>query len=172
MELTEEQYLQIISRKTAALIAACCRLGALCSKAGPEAQAAAESYGLSVGIAFQITDDVLDITGAEEQMGKTLGLDVEKQKLTLPLIHALAQAKPAVRREIRNLVAAPHSNGDGHAARARLRELLEATGSTAYALDAAREHVNAATAALGAFPPGEARDALARLAAMILDREQ
>jgi octaprenyl-diphosphate synthase len=172
LDLTEEQYFQIITRKTAALTAACCQLGAYCSGVSPQVRSAAERYGQSVGIAFQITDDVLDITGTEQEMGKTLGLDVEKQKLTLPLIHALANAEPAARREIRALIAAPHTNGDGQKARSRLRELLETTGSTAYALDTAREHVANATSALTALPPGEPRDALARLAAMILDREQ
>lgn len=94
--LDEATYLEILNRKTAALIGAACELGALCTlgfdqREHPITQALL-SYGKAMGIAFQIQDDVLDLMGSEEQVGKSVGKDLEKGKLTYPLIHHLAHA--------------------------------------------------------------------------------
>ncbi len=165
-QLSLEQYLQIVTRKTAALTAVCCRLGARWAGAPEPVVHALEKYGLHVGIAFQITDDVLDIVGSEAQMGKTLGRDLEKRKLTLPLIHGMTQAPPDLRRRIRMLWQGPVDP-------ARLRAYLEEAGSIAYTLDRARHYVHTALRALDSIPRGgEARDILARMAQMILERDQ
>ena len=92
--LTEEQYVDIIAAKTAALCACCCRLGAHCSGAERDLEEALAQYGRQLGIAFQITDDVLDVQGDEAIAGKSLGTDLAKQKPTLPLIRLLGQATP------------------------------------------------------------------------------
>lgn len=165
-ELTTEQYLAIIARKTAALTGACCRLGAHYAAARPNVVDALERYGLDVGIAFQITDDVLDIVGTEERMGKTLGRDLEKHKLTLPVIHCLRTAPAEIRRTLRTHLA------EAHPARGRMAALLEQTDSLTYALDAARKYIDSAVEALSLLPPSEARDSLTRMARLILDREQ
>tara|TARA_E500000318_G_scaffold14854_2_gene14699 strand:- start:93858 stop:94925 length:1068 start_codon:yes stop_codon:yes gene_type:complete len=94
--LDEATYLEILDRKTAALIGAACELGALCTlgfdqREHPVVQALLR-YGKAMGIAFQIQDDVLDLMGSEEQVGKSVGKDLEKGKLTYPLIHHLAHA--------------------------------------------------------------------------------
>ena len=90
--LTEEAYCEIVREKTASLFAVACRLGSLIA-GGPEARHGRfAEYGLNVGIAFQITDDLLDIVGDEARVGKTLGTDLAAGKLTLPLIHFLAHA--------------------------------------------------------------------------------
>ena len=165
-QLSLEQYLQIVSRKTAALTAACCRLGARFAGASTEVIDALQRYGLQVGIAFQITDDVLDIVGSEDQMGKTLGRDLEKRKLTLPVIHCLTHAAPELRRQVRSLW---RVSTDPH----ELRPCLEESGSLAYAMEQARHYVDSAIRALGALPKdNEARDVLMRMAQMILEREQ
>src|SRR3954464_12136702 len=92
LNLDEETYLQIISRKTASLCATCCLLGAKYAAAGEVRMSQLELYGLSLGTAFQIQDDILDIVGDPTTVGKTLGLDLEKGKLTLPIIHYLRTA--------------------------------------------------------------------------------
>lgn len=163
--LTVDVYLHIITNKTAALTGACCRLGAFYAGAGPRMVNALERYGRSVGIAFQITDDILDIVGAEERMGKTLGRDLEKHKLTLPVIHCLSEAPPELERGLRTCLASPHPR------REELARYLQATDSVGYSLRAARSHVDTAIAALYLLPPSEARDSLERMARMILERE-
>ncbi len=166
LDLTVDQYLQIISRKTASLTGTCCRLGAHFAGAPEETIVSLERYGLEVGIAFQITDDVLDIVGSEKRMGKTLGRDLEKNKLTLPVIHCFRQAGPDLRRQLRRLLA------DYDHGRTRLRQLLECTDSTSYALTAARRYVDAAVARIEQLPPSEACDTLVRMAQLIIDRQQ
>ena len=164
--LTLEQYLSIVTRKTAALTGACCRLGGHYAKAAPKAVDALERYGLDVGIAFQITDDILDIVGAEERMGKTLGRDLEKHKLTLPVIHCLSEAPPELRRKLRTHLASPRPE------RSQLAHYLQATDSIGYSLKAARGYIDSAVDALQVLPPTDARDSLERMARMILEREQ
>jgi octaprenyl-diphosphate synthase len=162
--LTIEQYYQIISRKTAALTAVCCRLGALFSDAPASVVEALDRYGLCAGIAFQITDDVLDIVGSAQQMGKTLGRDLQKKKLTLPMIHALSHDDNDVRRRARRLWNEPDLPS--------LQILLDQSGSVSFAMTQARHHVDSAIAALDEIPSSDAKDILARMVHMILDREQ
>ena len=87
--LTEEQYFEIIEAKTASLFAASCKLGAIAADADPQTADAFSNFGKSLGTAFQIADDLIDITGAETQEGKTLGRDLAEAKPTLPVIHML-----------------------------------------------------------------------------------
>jgi len=91
-ELDEATYFEIIRRKTAVLTAACCRLGGVLAGADEAVVQALNDYGMKLGVAFQIIDDVLDLTGDTDSVGKTLGRDLAKGKLTLPLIHFLAAA--------------------------------------------------------------------------------
>lgn len=166
LDLTEKQYLQIISRKTASMTATCCLLGARYAGADARTTASLEQYGLHMGIAFQITDDVLDIVGSEESTGKTLGRDLDKHKLTLPVIHGLSAASPDGRRHLRQLLSASQPD------RLALRTALEATGSIAHAMQAARQYVESAIGFLDPLPPSESRDTLQRMANLILEREQ
>jgi len=165
--LTVEQYLEIISRKTAALTAAACLLGARYAEAAEPVAAELQQYGLEVGIAFQITDDVLDITGSQERMGKTLGRDLDERKLTLPVIHALAQAGPGSSwsRRLKAFLASPHPD------RLELAELLGESGSIAFAMSTATRCVQSAIGRLDALPPTDARSTLVRLAGLILSRD-
>jgi octaprenyl-diphosphate synthase len=93
LELSEEAYIRIIDGKTAELCAASCYLGAHFAEADEAVSTALEQYGRCVGLAFQISDDLLDILGSESETGKSLGSDFKKQKLTLPLIRLLAQVE-------------------------------------------------------------------------------
>ncbi len=97
LDLDESEYFAIIEGKTAELTAVSCRLGASYAGAPESTVAALDRYGRNLGIAFQIADDVLDIWGEERVTGKSLGTDLEKQKLTLPIIHLLKEVEPADR---------------------------------------------------------------------------
>jgi len=165
-DLSVDQYLQIITRKTASLTGTCCRLGAHFAGADEDTSLLLERYGLEVGIAFQITDDVLDIVGSEKRMGKTLGRDLEKNKLTLPVIHCIGEGNGDLGRQLRRLLA-----DYGHD-RTRLRELLKCTDSISYALAAARRYVDSAISRIRELPSSDACDALISVAQLVGDREQ
>src|SRR3954464_525247 len=91
-DLDEETYVKIITHKTATLCATCCHLGAKFAGAEDDVISRLELFGLSIGTAFQIQDDILDIVGDFRTVGKTLGIDVEKGKMTLPMIHFMQHA--------------------------------------------------------------------------------
>lgn len=164
-DLSEEEYFDIIRRKTGALTATSCELGAHYAGADKSLVEAMRAYGLLAGVAFQIIDDVLDLVGDEQQVGKTLGLDVALGKLTLPTIHCLASAGPATASALRAAVTgkAPYDGG-------RLRKWLDETGSVEYAVSVAAEYVDDAVRKLDLVPPGEAKTSLVALAEFILQR--
>ncbi len=166
LTLSEDEYFAIIRRKTAALTAVCCQLGALHAGANPEQAARLHEYGLSSGIAFQIVDDVLDIIGEEETVGKTLGRDFDSGKLTLPTIHCLNETDNATRERFLSMMR-PGSDTDS----STCRELLTASGSIDYAIDVARKYVDAAVEALLLFDPSPARESLTTMASFIVDRQ-
>ena len=167
VELSEADYLEIIRRKTAVLTGTCCALGARYAGASFDAVEAWERFGADLGMAFQIVDDLLDCTGTEQQMGKTLGRDLNLGDPTLPVIHALAQAEPTI---LGQLVSALR-NGRV-ASRERVRAWLEQTDSIAYAYRVADEYLAAARGHLATIPPGPSRDSLAAVTDFILLRQQ
>jgi octaprenyl-diphosphate synthase len=102
--LTEEEYIAIVSNKTASLIEAACQVGAIMGNSSPERENNFKNYGLSVGIAFQMVDDTLDYTSEDEKFGKALYKDLQEGKVTLPLIHTLKQASAEDRQMILSLL--------------------------------------------------------------------
>ena len=163
-QLTESEYIKIISQKTAALFSGCCRLGAVCSKA-PEAQAEALSkFGKNIGIAFQITDDLLDITGNENQTGKTIGRDVDKNKLTLSLIHQLSSVGEKEKETLIEKI--ENSRHD----RKVLVDILSNNGSLEYAGKRAEEFVGLATDSLADIADSPAKQALLSIAKFVTNR--
>lgn len=165
--LTEQQYVDIISAKTAALCACCCRLGAYCAGAARETEDAFARYGRQLGIAFQITDDVLDVQGDEAVVGKSLGTDLVKQKSTLPLIRLLGQASA----EDRGRLVAILTGTDNHY-REALRPWFQRSDSLAYAQQRAEWYAQDAKAQLEAALPGTAAESLRRLADFVVRRQQ
>jgi octaprenyl-diphosphate synthase len=165
LELDEDDYLAIIEGKTAELTAVCCRLGAVYAGAPEPTVAALERYGRNLGIAFQIADDVLDIWGEERVTGKSLGTDLEKQKLTLPVIRLLRRAEPATADYIRRLLSDAKSDG-----RRRLRPHLENSGALDYAWQRAKAHIKAATDSLECLADSDAKAALRSLAHYVVRR--
>jgi octaprenyl-diphosphate synthase len=165
LDLPEEDYFAIINGKTAELTAVSCRLGAAYAGAQESTISALDRYGRNLGIAFQIADDVLDIWGEERITGKSLGTDLEKQKLTLPVIQLLRLAEPASAAEIRKLLA----EADGEL-RDKLRPYLEKTGALDYAWQRSRLHVKLALEALDPLDHSEAKSVLRTLAQYVIRR--
>jgi octaprenyl-diphosphate synthase len=124
-----------------------------------------ELYGLSLGTAFQIQDDILDIVGDASTVGKTLGLDLEKGKLTLPIIHYLRTAPSEKRHRMRSILENQTPDRID-----RVRDLLLASDSIAYARHCARAHVSRARAALTDLPESNSRRLLDAMAEFVADR--
>ena len=150
---------------TAALVAASCRLGAMFAGGTPEQVDAMDRFGRCIGTAFQIQDDLLDLTGDVREVGKTLGIDVEKGKLTLPLIHFLRTA-PLEHRELLKSIL----RGDDPDKSDRVRNLIRPSASLDYARAKAAGLVAEARACLEVLPPSAARDALDRSALFVTHR--
>src|SRR5688572_28519800 len=119
--IDEAMYFEIVRRKTASLIGECCRLGALLSHADEKLCKSMQSFGMLLGIAFQIQDDLLDLIGEQRIVGKSLGKDLDKGKLTLPMIYYLSDADQSDRGEALRLIA--QCNADG------VRQRLLASGA-------------------------------------------
>src|SRR5690606_11903894 len=162
----EAAYLRVIERKTAILFAATTRLGALLAGADPATRQALHDYGLALGYAFQIADDVLDYASDAATMGKNLGDDLAEGKMTLPLIHAMAHSDAATRDELRRIV--EQGDLDGLPA---VQAAIAACGSLDYSRERALEYAAAAAAALAALPANEHADALRGLARYAVGRD-
>lgn len=163
-QLSEPEYLDIITDKSAAFFSGCCRLGAVLTQAPKEQVEAASTYGLHAGTAFQIMDDVLDITGDESRMGKALQSDFDHGKPTLAVIHLLETARASEREAIHKLLRSPAYS------KSELAGMLTRNGSVRYARERAQQYVARAIEALNALPAGAARDALAETAHLMADR--
>jgi octaprenyl-diphosphate synthase len=164
-DVDEAAYLDVIERKTAVLFAAGTRLGALASGADAATQCALHAYGLQLGYAFQIADDVLDYSADASALGKNLGDDLAEGKATLPLIHAMAHAGDALRARLRGIV----ERGDA-TAMPEVLAAIHAADSLDYSLSRARDHAAAAERALASLPDNEAMAALRGLARYAVDR--
>ena len=167
LNLDQETYLRIISAQTAELFAAAAEAGAVGAGADDRTTAALRSYGLNLGLAFQLADDALDYGGSSEKLGKNAGDDFREGKVTLPLLLAVARTRG--REDAfweRTINKGQRTEEDFR----RARELIIGTGSISATLDTAGEYADAAQAALAALPPGDWRDALEQLADFAVSR--
>lgn len=164
-DVDEAGYLQVIERKTAVLFAAGTRLGALASGADEATQQRLHDYGLQLGYAFQIADDMLDYAAEGADLGKNLGDDLAEGKATLPLIHAMAHSNEPVRQRLRAIIEA----GDA-GAMDEVLAAIRAAGSLEYSHQRAVEYADAAEAALDGLPDNEAVAALRGLARYAVER--
>jgi heptaprenyl diphosphate synthase len=158
---TVERYLAVVERKTAALLATSCRLGAWLAGAPPEQVEAVTEFGRAVGVAFQLSDDVIDIAGREEETGKVPGTDLREGVWTLPVFETLAGRADGAD-DLRRAL-------DGRDAPGAL-ELLRSNGSVDLALKTVSDWASKARDALGPIPEGPARTSLERLAVFLTDR--
>lgn len=166
-DMTEEEYTRIIAGKTAALIACCCEVGAHYAGGTPDQCQHLKRFGEKLGIAFQIADDILDVTGDERLMGKSLGTDLIKQKPTLPVIRLLAESTPEERAVLAEILTSPTN----HRA-----EALQSWFARRNTLDHARERAawfaGQAVAELDELPGSAARDTLREVARFVVDRQR
>lgn len=161
--IDERTYFEIVQRKTASLIGEACRLGAALSRAPVDVQSSLREYGRQLGVAFQIQDDLLDVLGTQRTVGKTLGRDLEKGKLTLPVIRFLRDADPLDRADMLQAI----EQADAPQVRARLME--------SHAVDRCRETaaelVSEARLRLRVLPDSRARALLDALASAVVERK-
>src|SRR5687767_6764813 len=166
-DVTEEQYFDVLRRKTAYLFSACCEIGSILGDAGPAEQRALRDYGMNLGTAFQLVDDLLDFTSDGNSLGKAAGADLLEGKLTLPLIYLLEEEpriKPAVQSVMRE-----------GSYEAEARETFVRAAEKAGALERARvcaaSYAEAAVRALDAVAPSKYTDGLRSIPSYILERE-
>ena len=169
VDLTEEEHFDIVRRKTAFLFAGSAKIGGMLGPTTREQQEALWDYGLNIGMAFQIVDDLLDFTGEEEALGKPVGGDLREGKMTLPMIHLFSRGDARAQALIRQVVDARSVTLDEWR---EIRSLLAQARSIDYAQRAAADFVERAKKALYAFPPSEARDALLYLPDYVISRDR
>jgi octaprenyl-diphosphate synthase len=167
LDLTEDEYFSIIDGKTAELTACCCRLGALYSGAPAAVVESMARYGRALGMAFQIADDLLDLVGEERTAGKSLGTDLEQQKLTLPLIRLLRRTSGESASAVRRILHSP-----GNHKREALAPHLAAADALGYARRQAEEFATQGRAELNGLPPSECRGILEGLLRRVIHRER
>lgn len=166
LSLSKEDYYDIIDGKTAELCACCCRLGAVYAGASDVAADAMESFGRNLGMAFQIADDLLDLTGDEETTGKTTGADLAKQKMTLPLIYTRDSLVNGPRVSLEKWLVNPSPES-----RSEVAKLVDAVGGFSYAQRKAVEYADQAIADLAIIEDEATRRTLATLAKFASRRE-
>ena len=161
----EARYLEVVRRKTAKLFEAATRLGAILGRAEPQIEEGLAQYGVHVGTAFQLIDDVLDYSGDLQETGKNLGDDLNEGKPTLPLIYAMREGSAAQAQTVRHAI--EQGGRDDFAA---VLQAITDTGALDYARVQARRESAAACAAIASLPSSKYRDSLLQLADFAVNR--
>ncbi len=165
LDLSEEEYYEIITGKTAVLIAAATRLGAVLANADEEKEMALKEYGLRLGTAFQIVDDVLDYIGSEKELGKPVGHDLLEGKVTLPLIYALKESIDKERKQIKKYFSRRQKEDI-----AAIVSFVKEKKGTEQALAKAKDLIHQAKEVLLAFPDRPAKKFLLDIADFVVER--
>jgi octaprenyl-diphosphate synthase len=166
--LTEEEYLDIVNKKTAVLLACSVEAGAILAGAAPEEAEALKRYGRYFGIAFQIIDDCLDFSGQQQEFGKTLGADCAAGVLTLPLIRLLQLVDEKTKSEVYKIFKSEISANKFQTLLSMIRE----HGTLEYSLEKARQYCDKARLELSIFPDNPAKRSLDRLVDYVLERNR
>ncbi len=167
LDISEEIYYSIIRQKTASLISSCCLVGASAAGATAEQIQIMKEFGLKVGMAFQIKDDLFDY--GDEEIGKPLGIDIREKKMTLPLIYALSKAESGEKKRIINLVKNHSDNKE------RVKEVIafvKRLGGIGYSNQVMERYVTEAIALLHRFEPSVYRDSLENLVRFTVERRR
>jgi len=164
-----DEHFDLIFRKTACLFSVCMRLGAILGGATPAQEEACASYGRNLGMAFQLVDDVLDLTASESVLGKPVASDLREGKVTMAVIHALERCTPEEREQISTVLRDRAFNGVTHA---DILAILRRYGAVEVATARASEYAEAARKALCIFPDSEIKRALLWAPDFVVAREK
>lgn len=167
-QIGKEQYLEIISAKTAVLMSAACACGAIISGAEREAEQSLGQFGLNMGIAFQLMDDLLDYTSSEDVFGKPVGKDLKEGKITLPLIYTLPKIEASERYRLEDLFKKHQATEEDYR---QLIGLVRNKGALDHIKDEARSYIGRAAGYLGRFPDSPAKRGLLELNRFIVERK-
>lgn len=167
VDMTEEEYYQVIWRKTAVLMSSACQAGAILAGATPREEALLHDYGYHLGMAFQLIDDVLDYSGTIEELGKPVGLDFTEYKATLPFIYALRNAQDGERERLRDAFV---SEERSRKVFEMVKDIVERSGGIEYTERRAKEHILKAQSCLKEFPDSEVKEVLHDLASFVVAR--
>jgi octaprenyl-diphosphate synthase len=164
---TEEEYLDVVTNKTAVLISASAEVAAMLGGVSADKRAALAAYGMGLGRAYQLMDDCLDYVSSDEELGKPVGNDLTEGKVTMPLIHAMRRATGAERDVIRRAVEADSIED---AELAEVIGIINSYGGIEYTLDRARSYIEEAQRRLDIFEPSVERTALVTVADYVIER--
>jgi len=167
LNIDEETYFRIITDKTASLLETCCEIGALSSSNNSEYHKAMKQFGESIGIAFQIRDDIMDYEGKAKLIGKPVGGDIKEKKITLPLIYSLTQVSDGEASNIRKMIKNGHSKESVN----EIIDFVRRNKGIDYALDKAHSYTLKAKEALKVFPDSQSKIALEALVDFVIDRK-
>lgn len=167
--ITLDEHFDLIFRKTACLFSVCMRLGGILGGATPEQETALGKYGHDLGMAFQIVDDVLDLTASEDVLGKPVASDLREGKMTMAVIHASERCTPAERQKIETILQQGTFNGVTHR---DILDILERYGSLEAATTRATEYAESARNAICTFPDSEVKRALLWAPDFVVAREK
>jgi octaprenyl-diphosphate synthase len=169
VDLSEDEHFDIVRRKTAYLFAGCARIGGMLGPTTREQQEALWDYGVNIGMAFQIGDDLVEFTGDAAALGKPVGGVLRDGKMTLPVIHLRSRGDARADALLRQIDAARHATAEEWR---ELTTMLTQARSVDYAQRKAADFVERAKAALYAFPSSDARDALMYLPDYVISRDR
>ena len=151
LDIDEKTYFRVISDKTASLIETCCEIGALSATDNKEYHIALKSFGQSIGLAFQIRDDILDYEGTFKSTGKPIGGDIKEKKITLPLIYSLSKVEKKEASQIKQII----KNGKKRNNVNEVIDFVKRNGGIDYALDRAKYYSDKAKEALSVLPDSQ-----------------
>jgi octaprenyl-diphosphate synthase len=169
LTMTEERYIEVVRCKTAVLISAACQAGAILGKVSSEQEVALQDFGMDLGIAFQLMDDVLDYAADQKEFGKSIGHDIEEGKITLPLIHTLQLCTPEERERIGEVVTSDHLEDEDLAF---VFDAVHRYGGIEFTVNRAKEYTDRAKASLEKFGRSPVKTALAELSDYVVTRQK
>lgn len=166
-DVSEDQYFDVLRRKTAYLFSACCEIGAILGGCGEDERSALRDYGMNLGTAFQLVDDILDFTSDEDSLGKAAGVDLLEGKVTLPLIYLL-EGKPELTKTVQTVM---REGSYGEFSRPAFMREAEKAGALKRARLRAAAYAEAASSSLDRLGPSDYSEALRAIPSYILERE-